>query len=739
MDVEGIFCCGRYDVRAPAIRLLVRLLTLSSAFWIADVRRPPIPHDGGEPGPVFNVTLLSNLSDPNISLVSFISSHPVWKTLAADIFLGQIIASLIVLTFVAVFLLREWVSQNARPGVFEDVDVPPQPDDPPPEPNPDQPHNRQPNEPAPPPPIAPRPETPPPPVEPLVLPPPPELRQRRAIHRRAPPRRVRANGGLDGVKEAGDNLNGDDVLKPSVRFRGRLSPIDSSSESDEDPKSEAVSLPIYSSSNAALKEAHEEARKRRDAVTSPEKPTLPTNSEETIFTFTATLPVESRTWSEPSSVSSQDALPTDSSLPPSPTSIPPTSSFTRRTAPGEIVLPRPSSLPSTPKYQAGSPGSRSQESFFPSTTPTSNLPTTGPPLPYPLVPRRPPMPSASIPSPQAIALSSPGAGPSSGKRWLGSAPASPSLASYTAPEELEATSTRLYRDYFDLPVEGPGGLGSGSVDKTTNDDEYEKMEEPQGDERGDCPEDDESDTDLSDLGEGTSIGEFFSLAAHQDEKDGTLGIPEPIPERRERADKNVDKIPEDDFDPRDFPMYFADGTLDPKEERDRNSDNLFISDSDEEDDDAQDLGHLDHILRDGAPVGLRIREIRPGVAENLAGGAGGVGQQNRVANGVVNPPANDQVDPVAPAQEANEEMEPNLDDDMEGAMEAIGLRGPVLTALQNVGALVFVDPWLWLLTRFLGQGRFNGFDSRHHHRFQRLDPFHLRKVDGSPLCMSLPV
>jgi hypothetical protein len=88
-----------------------------------------------------------------------------------DVFLGRIIASLIVLTFVAVFLLREWVSQNARPGVFEAVDVPQQPDDPAPEPiaAADQPHNPQQDEPAPPP-IGPRPETPPPPVEPILLP-----------------------------------------------------------------------------------------------------------------------------------------------------------------------------------------------------------------------------------------------------------------------------------------------------------------------------------------------------------------------------------------------------------------------------------------------------------------------------------------------------------------------------------------------------------------------------------------
>lgn len=48
----------------------------------------------------------------------------MWLTLSSDVFTGQIIASIIVLTFVAVFLLREWISQNARPGVFEDEELP---------------------------------------------------------------------------------------------------------------------------------------------------------------------------------------------------------------------------------------------------------------------------------------------------------------------------------------------------------------------------------------------------------------------------------------------------------------------------------------------------------------------------------------------------------------------------------------------------------------------------------------
>ena len=46
------------------------------------------------------------------------------------------------------------------------------------------------------------------------------------------------------------------------------------------------------------------------------------------------------------------------------------------------------------------------------------------------------------------------------------------------------------------------------------------------------------------------------------------------------------------------------------------------------------------------------------------------------------------MDPVAPAQEVNEEMESNLDDDLEGATEAIVLRGTILMALWNVGVVL---------------------------------------------------
>ncbi|THH12440.1 hypothetical protein EW146_g7700 [Bondarzewia mesenterica] len=71
-----------------------------------------------------NTTVLpSPSSDEPRSSLTLIVTHPLLRTISKDIFTGQIIATLIVLAFIAVFLLREWISQNARPGVFEDGDL----------------------------------------------------------------------------------------------------------------------------------------------------------------------------------------------------------------------------------------------------------------------------------------------------------------------------------------------------------------------------------------------------------------------------------------------------------------------------------------------------------------------------------------------------------------------------------------------------------------------------------------
>ncbi|PPQ70661.1 hypothetical protein CVT24_000669 [Panaeolus cyanescens] len=96
----------------------------SIAWWISDRPRPLTPESENN---LFYTKLRYDPSlPPAKTVIGRFLQHPMWVALSADIFTGQIIASLIVLTFVAVFLLREWISQNARPGVFEDEEVPPE-------------------------------------------------------------------------------------------------------------------------------------------------------------------------------------------------------------------------------------------------------------------------------------------------------------------------------------------------------------------------------------------------------------------------------------------------------------------------------------------------------------------------------------------------------------------------------------------------------------------------------------
>ncbi|KAH8978584.1 hypothetical protein EDB86DRAFT_2815838 [Lactarius hatsudake] len=67
-----------------------------------------------------NATLPHSANDSDAPSLNALFAHPLLRTVSADIFTGQIIATLIVLVFIAVFLLREWISQNARPGIFEE-------------------------------------------------------------------------------------------------------------------------------------------------------------------------------------------------------------------------------------------------------------------------------------------------------------------------------------------------------------------------------------------------------------------------------------------------------------------------------------------------------------------------------------------------------------------------------------------------------------------------------------------
>ncbi|KAJ7777220.1 hypothetical protein B0H16DRAFT_1301759 [Mycena metata] len=98
---------------------------VSFAWWISD---RPRPADAPEENAFYMVFHSDATAVPAPdTFIARVATHPLWLSLSSDIFTGQIIASLVVLTFVAVFLLREWISQNARPGVFEDEEVEPLP------------------------------------------------------------------------------------------------------------------------------------------------------------------------------------------------------------------------------------------------------------------------------------------------------------------------------------------------------------------------------------------------------------------------------------------------------------------------------------------------------------------------------------------------------------------------------------------------------------------------------------
>ena len=95
-----------------------------SAWWISALPRPEhepdLFDDISSNTTTVNLTSTDSQSPPPTGFLT----HPRVLQVSSDIVAGQIIASMIVIAFVAIFLLREWITQNARPGIFEDGDAP---------------------------------------------------------------------------------------------------------------------------------------------------------------------------------------------------------------------------------------------------------------------------------------------------------------------------------------------------------------------------------------------------------------------------------------------------------------------------------------------------------------------------------------------------------------------------------------------------------------------------------------
>lgn len=87
-----------------------------SAWWISDRPRPFLNETVALNGTA-SINGTSSTTPPG-SPWSY--SYPTIARLPSDILAGQIITAILVLAFVTIFLLREWIAQHARPGVFEE-------------------------------------------------------------------------------------------------------------------------------------------------------------------------------------------------------------------------------------------------------------------------------------------------------------------------------------------------------------------------------------------------------------------------------------------------------------------------------------------------------------------------------------------------------------------------------------------------------------------------------------------
>ncbi|KAI0077759.1 hypothetical protein K474DRAFT_1620717 [Panus rudis PR-1116 ss-1] len=501
----------------------------ATAWWIAD-RARPIASKEAVSDPNVTSTSVHNELPPtpaNATLLTSFLLHPTVRNVSADIVTGQIIASVIILGFVAVFLLREWISQNARPGVFDDAELPPEEDErvviPPVQDVRQQPVLALPAEAAP---IPPDEQIMPLRPEDVVMPPPPSAH--------LPPAPVIDDKGSSAASSSTEE--GDIVDRYDVGERQRKMPrhADYGKETPRQKEKEK---------ERASPQREHKARQKLNPLSQP----MDLNPEQTQFTFS--VPVSPR-HNEPLAGPSSSVGPNSASLF--------SSSF-------------PAARPESPY------GSNEQFPVLREHTPAMPL-------------RRPPLPGISLPPTFADGSSA------TASRSRTTTPlASPSLATYSAPEEFEA---------------GPSNL-SGYFTSQTSPEELRREHD-----------------------------QYFR---------------EPSPER--------------------YPLPPSSPGLTPTREDEEvtlagdssHEDIIPRSDDDfEEEEDGED---------DIVPFGPELPPAEEAPVQNADNGEAADGNE---------PPRIE----VEPADQ--EELDANLDDDMDGALEAIGLRGPIYGVLQNAAFMTFV-------------------------------------------------
>ncbi|RDB15868.1 ERAD-associated E3 ubiquitin-protein ligase doa10 [Hypsizygus marmoreus] len=589
----------------------------STAWWISDRPRP-----AHRASPFYYSMPPEPSANQPETFMGRLTTHPAWIALSADIFTGQIIASLIVLTFVAVFLLREWISQNARPGVFEDEDLP--------EENP-----------------APAAAQPQPQVQPGNIPLDEALAQRQIetlraldalrardgvnghmvgdarIHGRSPIERSRKKGKSRQLAQG--HVNPFDA-EPRTLTRRRLHPGSPVKDLEMDPEDEHVKRKSFSRRVFAARLA---GARRKAASGPPPLPAAPIGVNP-MFEFTFKADSQAPESSGKQQTESAPIEP-DNSFFPRVALQPPkgTLAFSFDRAKSSSSSPTPST---SPEDQTNLPSSSSTTSLNQAQA------------------RRPPLPTTSVPPLwPAFSSTSPVRTPMD----------SPSLATYRPPEELEG-------------VAGPSRIPN-----------YFAHNEA----RSHGEEEDENRAESVQRAFQADYDKFFAKPPDYDEVFGREGSASPSNNKgRDNVDENGDEVTNEiDVDDREGSSTDDDTDQDDDEEADDDDEEDEDEDDDEEDDEedaeneeAGDAGDMEDILF-GA-LGVDGQQAQA----NAAGAPDGAAAANQAQA-----PEN-QAGAAEVRLELNEEIEGNVEDDMEGAMEAIGMRGPIYGVFQNAALMIFV-------------------------------------------------
>ncbi|KAJ8496047.1 hypothetical protein ONZ51_g1365 [Trametes cubensis] len=620
------------------------------AWWISALKRPEHEPDLFDDISSNATTVNLTSTDPQSPPPTGFLTHPRVLQVSSDIVAGQIIASMIVIAFVAIFLLREWITQNARPGIFEDGDVPAEAEvqdgvQPLPE-------------------VAiPAPEihdqAPVPVVPPVVEEPPRHNAAHDAagydgVHRedmgpRGKAKKPRTKGDVStsgDAQEPGSSRharprnkghptgraekmkrNGVPARRPSRTVRRTLLDARDDDESEYERFLRAKELEFRrlryvrgipprpdraQSEPGPSKQSESEdfsAERRRSSFS---KSSLPALVE---FTFTVPTTSASPPSEEPSSETGAGVGP--ASPRPNGYGEPPARNpFARRSSP-PLGSSTEDERDLTPTYPAPGPSSSSRAMDFmfePSGSSSSASylrPSPSSSTGVPLGLRRPPLPTVTLPPSPAIASSSASAAHSRKHTPL----ASPSLATYRAPEELDAGGSSVHDDYFE----------EREKDRETEKEREREHEREQWDE-------DFTDEEL----EEAERRYFRNLQ----ERRRVVDEERQAEAQREREEREAMADVEQD------------GEVDDEADDVRWTDEEIVVEEEDEEDDA--AGRGGEAARLGAEV-----DVVPDA------GAG--------APGAMPPPP--------PPDELENDI--NIEDDMDGALEAIGLRGPIYGVLQN--------------------------------------------------------